>query len=392
MEVQTTSSAPLLERQPDPRRWLMLAVVQCATLMGVLDGFIVNIAAPSIEQQLHASFAEVQLVIAGYTLAYAVLLVTGGRLGDLYGRKRLFVLGVASFTLFSALCGLAPTAWLLIIFRIVQGVAAALMTPQVIAFIQVSFATAERPIAFGSYAAIAGLASVLGQVFGGFLLEANLFNLGWRSIFLVNVPIGIAALLCALPLLRESRLPGARNLDHGGVTLLSLSLFLLVFPLVLGGEIGWSLQVVLCLLLSVPCLIAFIAYENRMTRSGKLPLVSFSLFRQRYFPSGILTIILDSALADAVTFLLTFYLQTILQFTPLQAGLVFLATSASYILASSLSPLASRYLGKHCLLVAGALVLLGNLSVLLSAQFFVPRLGMPPCLWRSFSQESAWVH
>ncbi|MCL5999002.1 MAG: MFS transporter [Chloroflexi bacterium] len=151
MVVQTTPSSPQAAQLLDPRRWLMLAVVLCAALMVVLDGFIVNVAIPSIERQLHASFAEVQLVAAGYTLAYAVLLVTGGRLGDLYGRKRLFVLGVGGFTLFSTLCGLAPNASLLIIFRIAKGAAAALMVPQVLSFIQVSFDARERPLAFSQF-------------------------------------------------------------------------------------------------------------------------------------------------------------------------------------------------------------------------------------------------
>jgi MFS family permease len=135
LEVQVTPSSAQMVLQPGPRRWLMLIVVLCAALVVVLDGFIVNVAIPSIERELHASFAELQLVVAGYTLAYAVLLVTGGRLGDLYGRKRLFVLGMGGFTLFSACCGIAPNALLLIIFRIAQGAAAALMFPQMVSFV-----------------------------------------------------------------------------------------------------------------------------------------------------------------------------------------------------------------------------------------------------------------
>ncbi|QYO63172.1 MFS transporter [Leptolyngbya sp. 7M] len=198
---ETTTSPASSINEPDARRWLILAIVLGATIMVTLDGFIVNVAIPSIERDLNASFAEIQLVVAGYTLAYAVLLVTGGRLGDLYGRKRLFVIGVAGFTLFSALCGFASTSFLLIIFRIAKGAAAALMTPQVISFIQVSFDTKERPKAFGAYAAAAGVASILGQVFGGFLITLNLFDLGWRTIFLVNVPIGLVALISSVPLI-----------------------------------------------------------------------------------------------------------------------------------------------------------------------------------------------
>lgn len=384
MEVQVTPSSAQMRRQPDPRRWLMLAVVLCAALIVVLDGFIVNVALPSIERELHASFAELQLVVAGYTLAYAVLLVAGGRLGDLYGRKRLFVLGMGGFTLFSACCGIALNALLLIIFRIAQGAAAALMFPQVLSFIQVSFDQSERPRAFGYYAAISGLASILGQVFGGFLLTANLFNTGWRSIFLVNVPIGIVALFAALLLLRESRISEAHRLDYGGVSLLTLSLFLLVFPLVEGESAGWPWWALICLLLSVPCLIAFLAYEHWTTRQGKTPLVSLALFRQSRFPAGLLTIVLASALFAAVLFLFAFYLQTILQLTPLQAGLVIMAASLSFFLASFLSPVVAPRLGKSSLPVAAALVSLGYVLILLAARFLVPLWGMPPFLFALF--------
>jgi MFS family permease len=346
LKIQVTPFSAQMAHQPDPRRWLMLTVVLCAALIAVLDTFIVNVAIPSIERELHASFAQVQLVVAGYTLSYAVLLVTGGRLGDLYGRKRLFVLGVGSFTVFSALCGVAPNAVLLIVFRMFQGGAAALMFPQVLSFIQVSFEPDERPCAFGYYAAVTGLGSILGQVLGGFLLAAAIFNLGWRSIFLVNVPIGILTLLAAFPLLRESRRPEARSLDSGGVALLTFALFLLVFPLVEGGNAGWPLWAVICLVLPVPCLIAFLANEQRITKQGKTPLISLVLFQQRRFSSGILTVALAYALFAANLFLFAFYLQTILGFTPLRA----------------------------------VLVILGYLLIFLVTQFLVPGWGIPPLL------------
>ncbi|HEX2183892.1 MAG TPA: MFS transporter [Chloroflexota bacterium] len=370
----------MLIRQADSRRWLMLAIIVLSAFMVTIDGFIVNVATPSIERQLEASFAEVQLVVASYTLAYAVFLVTGGRLGDLYGRKRLFVLGLAGFTLFSALCGLAPNALLLIVFRIAKGAAAALMTPQAISSIQVTFDARERPLAFGTYAAISGLASIVGQVFGGFLLTANLFDSGWRGIFLVNVPVGIVAVLGATVLLRESRVPEARGLDYGGVAWLTLSLFLLVFPLVEGAHIGWPLWAQLCLLLSVPCMIAFLVYERRMTELGKAPLVSLALFRQTRFPAGIITIALAVALVASLLFVFAFYVQETLQLTPLQAGAAFLPSSISFVLASSISPVVVARLGRRSLSVTAALVTLGYLIVLLSAQFLVPRWGLPPLM------------
>jgi EmrB/QacA subfamily drug resistance transporter len=380
VKVQGTPSSAPMQQQRDSGRWLMLAIVLCAALIAVLDSFIVNVAIPSIERELHASFAQIQLVVAGYTLAYAVLLVTGGRLGDLYGRKRLFLLGVGGFTVFSALCGLAPNAVLLIIFRVFQGGAAALMFPQVLSFIQVSFEPDERPRAFSYFTAVTGLGSILGQALGGFLLAANIFNMGWRSIFLVNVPIGIITLLAAFPLLRESRRPGARSLDVGGMLLLTSTLFLLVFPLVQGGNAGWPLWALICLFLAVPCLITFFAYEQRITKLGKAPLISQALFQQRRFSSGILTIMLSYALFAANLFLFAFYLQTILKLTPLQAGLVIMAVSIAYVLASSLNAVISPWLGTRSIIVAAALVTLGYLFILLAVQFLVPLWGIPPLL------------
>ena len=358
----------------------MLTIVLAAALIAVLDSFIVNVTLPSIERELHANFAQIQLVVAGYTLSYAVLLVTGGRLGDLYGRKRLFLLGVGGFTLCSALCGFAPNAVLLISFRVLQGGAAALMFPQVLSFIHVTFEPAERPRAFGYFTAVTGLGSILGQVVGGFLLTANLFHLGWRSIFLVNVPIGILALLAALPLLRESRGTEARRLDVGGIVLFIFALFLLVFPLVEGGNAGWPLWALLCLVLSVPLFMAFIAYEQRILKEEETPLIRLSLFRQRRFTSGILTVGLSYSLFASNLFLLAFYLQTILRLSPLQAGLVIMMSSIAYVLASTFNPALSSRLGRWDMFVAAGLITLGYLLIFLGTQFVVPWWGIPPLL------------
>lgn len=380
MEVHTAPVSTQTEQQPDPRRWLILVVVLCAGFVDILDNFIINVALPSIEHELHASFAELQLVVAGYTLAYAVLLVAGGRSGDLYGRKRMFLLGLGGFTLFSACCGLAPTALLLIIFRIAQGAAAACMYPQVMSFIQISFDQHERPRAFGYFAAMAGLASILGQVFGGFLLTANLFNTGWHSIFLVNVPIGLVVLPAAALILRESRISDAPRLDYGGVFFLVLTLFLFIFPLVMGESAGWPWWLLVCLFLSIPALIAFLAYERWMSRQGRVPLFSLALFQQRYFSAGLITMLLSGSLFAATLLLLTFYLQTILHLTPLQAGLVFMSASISFSLASLLSPMVASRLRMRSLLMAAVLVTLSYALMFLSAQFFVPLWGIPPFL------------
>lgn len=381
METQITPSSSVpVENALDPRRWFMLVVVLCASFMGTLDEYIINVAIPSIQKELQSSFAEVQFVVAGYALAFAVLLVLGGRLGDLYGRKRVFLLGVGCFTLFSALCGFASTPILLVLFRIAQGVGAALMIPQVMSFIQVTFDARERPFAFGTYAAMSGLASVLGQVLGGFLLAANLFNLGWRIIFLINVPIGIIALALAFPLIRESRLEESDGLDYGGAALLALTLFLLVFPLVMGGEAGWPLWSVVCLILFVPALIAFLIYERRVMKRGRSPLVSLLLFQQRRFSAGLLTGLLAFSLYAGQLFLQAFYLQTILRLSPLQAGLAFMMSSITFILASSFSPFFSTRLKVWGMSVAAGLVTLAHLLTLLAAQWFVPLWGIVPML------------
>ena len=384
METQILSSPASAARPLDSRRWLMLIVVLGATLMSAIDIFIVNVAIPSIEQNLHTGFAQAQLVAAGYTLAYAVLLVIGGRLGDLAGRKRLFLLGVASFTLCSTLCGFAPDALALILFRILQGAAAALMTPQVLSFIQVSFAPRERPAAMSAYVVTLGLASILGLVLGGGLIAANLFGLGWRCIFLINLPIGGLVLLAALWLVPESKNPVTLTLDYGGVALLALSLSLLIFPLVVGGNSGWPLWSIVCLVLALPSLVLFWLYEQRMVRQGKEPLVAPALLHQPQFRAGNLTNLLNGTLWNGTLFLFSIYLQTALHLTPLQSGLSMTVGSISFILASGTSPALTRRLGKHNLSLAAGIITIGNVLVLISAHFLMNQWGIIPLLGAFF--------
>ena len=193
--------------QSDPRRWLTLAVLLLAAFMNLLDVSIVNIAIPSIQRSLHATYADVQWALAGYTLAYALVLITGGRLGDTFGRKRLFLIGVTGFTVMSALCGVAQSPGELIAFRVVQGGMGAIMVPQVLAVIQVIFPPAERIKALAGFGVTAGLGTVSGPLLGGLLIQHNLFGLDWRPIFLINVPVGILAVAASSVLVRESRAP-----------------------------------------------------------------------------------------------------------------------------------------------------------------------------------------
>ncbi|MDQ6832075.1 MAG: MFS transporter [Chloroflexota bacterium] len=338
-------------------QWLTLAIVLGGTFMAVFDLFVVNVAIPTIQRDLHANFAQIQFVLAGYALAYAVLLVTGGRLGDVYGRKRLFMLGMAGFTLASALCGFAPVPTLLVTARIVQGLAAAAMTPQVLSTIQVTFAPQERGRAFGVYGAVTGIAGSSGQALGGLLIRADLFGLSWRPVFLVNLPIGVAVLIAAACFLTESRSATAPRLDLGGVGILSAGLFLLIFPLVEGRDAGWPAWAWLCLAASVPVLVAFVLFERRKTVRDGSPLVVLRLFHARAFVAGLLVTLPNNAAGAASFFLLALYLQLGLHFSALAAGLIFAPGALAFFLAATVSVKLTPKLGSRMIAVGLAILI-----------------------------------
>ncbi|HEX5506071.1 MAG TPA: MFS transporter [Thermomicrobiales bacterium] len=340
------------------RRWFTLAIVLGGTFMAFFDAFVVNVAVPTVQRDLRASFAEVQFVIAGYGLAYAVTLITGGRLGDIYGRKRLFLLGLAAFTACSALCGLAPTAALLVAARVAQGLAAALMAPQVLSVIQVTFPPAERSRALGVYGAVFGFAATAGQVLGGLIVRADLFGLTWRPVFLVNVPIGLATFAAAASLLAESRSATAPRLDLGGVGLLTLGLGLLAFPLIEGRNAGWPAWAPLGLLAAGPVLAAFVAFERRETRRGGAPLVVLRLFRQRPFAVGLATFLMSNAAGSGFMFTVALHLQFGLRFSPFAAGLVIGPAAVGYFIAATLSVRLAPRLGAR-LVVWGIALAIG---------------------------------
>ena len=265
------ASLALPTREP-ANKWIALAIMLIGPFLGVIDFFIANIGVPSIRISLGASFSEIELVIAGYGLTYAVCLITGGRLGDIYGRKMTFILGMAGFTLTSAFCGLAPTAGWLIFWRLVQGCAAAAMFPQALSFIQVNFTGSSKRVAFSLYGAMIGFGSIVGQLLGGFLIHANLFQLGWRPIFLINLPIGILTIVSASFVLWESRAKAAPRLDLGGVGILTVGLALFSYPFMEGQERGWPLWAWISLLASFPVLWAFWLFECRQSAKNRSPL------------------------------------------------------------------------------------------------------------------------
>jgi EmrB/QacA subfamily drug resistance transporter len=357
-----------VKQLPNTLRWWTLIVILAATFMAILDNNIVNVAIPSIQRELQTTFAQIELVIASYALAYAVMLVTGGRLGDLYGRKRLFQTGMLGFTLASLLCGIAPNASVLIGARILQGLAASLMIPQVLALIQVNFFAKERGIAFGFYGATFGLASIAGQIIGGFLISSNAFGLGWRNVFLINVPIGILAVLAAFPLIRESTADIARRLDPVGVGLLTAGLLLLVYPLVEGRNAGWPAWTFVCMAFAIPVLALFLLYEQRETRTGGEPLLPLSLFRERSFDLGMVTLLVFYGGLSSFFFVLSLYLQIGLGFSALTAGWTFVPLSLSFALSSLASPRLVPLLGAWVVRGGTIIMIVGDLWTLLIVQ------------------------
>ncbi|MFE5845326.1 DHA2 family efflux MFS transporter permease subunit [Streptomyces niveus] len=339
-----TDSAPATDLAPatgpapgDRRRWLALAVVMTAAFMDLVDVTIVNIAIPSIERDLSASFGAIQWITAGYALAFAAGLITGGRLGDIYGRKRLFLLGITGFTLASALCGFAVNSEMLVASRLLQGAMAALMVPQVLAIIHVTFPAHERGKVFGMFGAIVGLGAVSGPLLGALLTQWNLFGLEWRPIFLINLPVGIAGVILGRRFISESKAPKALRLDAVGVVLVTGALLMLIYPLTRGRELDWPLWGFLCMAGSVPLFAAFVAYEKAKTRKDGSPLVELSLFKVKSFAAGI-AVQLTFGISLGIFFLVwTLYMQIGLGWSPLHAGLTGLPFSLAVSTAAGLS-------------------------------------------------------
>jgi EmrB/QacA subfamily drug resistance transporter len=349
----------------ETRRWLMLPVILLASFMASFDYMVVNVATPSLRADLHAGQAALELIVAGYAFTYAAGMVTGGRLGDLFGHRRLFLTGMAAFTVASLLCGLADSPGRLVAFRLLQGLGAALMVPQVMALITVIYPIEERPRALSWFGVTLGLGSIAGQVCGGLLLSADLFGLGWRVIFLVNGPVGVAALAAAARLLPRADTTRRPRLDLPGAAGISAAVALALIPLALGREAGWPLWTYVALGLSVPVLAATLWWERRTAE----PLLDLALFRSRAFSAGLGFNIAQIFTFSSFMFILTLLLQAGLGLSTLEAGLVFVPGGITTMIMSLIGRrLVARY--GRAALVAGALItVLGPLSeaVLLAA-------------------------
>lgn len=337
-----------------PRRWAALAVLLVAGFMDLLDTSIVNVAIPSINADLHANYAVIQWIIAGYLLAVAVALITSGRLGDLYGRKRVFLCGVVGFGVMSLCCGIAPTPMFLVITRVLQGLSAALMITQILSVIQVSFPREEQRKAVALYSSVAGVAVMSGPLAAGVLL--NVLDLGWRSIFLINVPVSVVVIFAAIAIVPESRSKEARHLDLGGVALVSSGLFALVFGIIEGRELGWPVWVFALMAAAIPLLAFFARYERRKELQGGSPLVSTALFRNRSFSAGLVVVLVFFSGIVGFFLAFTIFLQLGLGYTPLQSALTTFPSSIGLVVASQVSTRLAPRLGRSVLAV-GALVM-----------------------------------
>ncbi len=345
--------AELTQRQKS----LAYLTLMVALVLEIVDVTIVNTALPVIERDFGAAAAQAQWVAAGYSLAFALLLMLGGRLGDAFGYKRLFIGGVAGFTFASLLCGLSGTPDQLIAARVLQGGAGAMMAPQVMALIQVLFEPLERVAKLAWVGVIGGLSAICGPIIGGVLIHANPFDLGWRSVFLINVPVGVAAVIVAWRLLPATRSPSARGIDGGGTLLFAASMAALLYPLVRGHDLGWQPWHI-ALLLAAPVLLA-LAWRRTCQRAeaGAPALFSPELFRQRQFPLGLAIALAFGAATGGFLFVFAFGAQKLLGFSPLETGLLHIPFSAGVMLGIA-------FLGRKLVTSHGKWVLVGGIVLM----------------------------
>lgn len=374
---------PQSKAEADPRRWVALAVLLLASFMNLIDVTIVNVALPSLETNLGADPSQIQWVIAAYVLAFALGLLPFGRLGDIVGRTRMFLIGVAAFTLASAFCGLAPSIEWLIVARVLQGLAGAAMTPQVLAIAQVTFPPEEKGQAFSLFGLSAGLAAVAGPIVGGLLIGANFGGLDWRPIFLVNIPFGILAVVAGWFLIpRTPGHPALKN-DFIGIGLFGAATVAMVYPLIEGRAFGWPAWAWGLMAASLALAGLFVLWQRRRAAVGEPQLLNFSLISNPNYLLGLLITTIFASGIPPMFMVISLLLQSGYDFTPLESGLTNTPFSVG-VLAVSLfiGRLGQRYLRTRLALGAAMLVvgigwldlIIGNLGDSVDHWTFLPPL------------------
>jgi len=346
-------------------RLLGLAAVISACVMDLLDSTVVQLAAPSIRAELGGSEASLQWMTAGYTMAMAVALLVGGRLGDMFGRRRVLLLGIAGFTAASLLCALAWSPESLIGARVLQGVFGATMLPQTFGLLRELFPPEEMAKVWGVFGPVMGLSALLGPILSGVIIDADVLGTGWRAIFLLNLPVGLFALIAGARFLPKAAATLRRGrLDLGGVVFAAVGIFLLVFPLVQGRELDWPLWTKLSLALAVPVLAAFGLHQVRRKRSGRATLVEPSVFRKRPYTFGAIVAVTFTAAMGGTMLILSLLMQLGLGFSPLRASLSTLPWALGTVVGTVLSgQLMARY-GRRLLHVGLAVMATGLVSLL----------------------------
>ncbi|GAA4216105.1 MFS transporter [Actinocatenispora rupis] len=343
---------------------MRLPVLLAAWFMAQFDFFVVNVAAPTFVRELGAGPVALELIVGGYAFTYAAGMVTAGRLGDRYGHRRLFVIGVAAFTVTSLACGLAAGPGQLVAARLAQGLAGALMVPQVLGTITATYPPERRGRAIGWYGVTGGLGSIAGQVLGGLLLVSDVFGLGWRVVFLINVPVGLLTLALARRL-PESRVSRARGLDPLGAVGIAGTLALALVPLTLGRTLGWPAWTVVALCLSPLAALGTVAWQRRLAARGRDPILAPTLFRTRSYVLGILSVLLFMAYFAAFMFTLALLLQDGHGLSAFQAGCAFAPMGVSFGVTALLGArwttrYGLRVVGIGCATVAAGLLVLAG--------------------------------
>ena len=340
-QLQTARVSP---RTASPLGPVALTTLLFGAFLPMLSFFIINVALPAIGSDLKAGAGELQLVVGSYGIANATLLVVGGRLGDGFGRKRLFIFGLVGFTVMSLICAIAPTIGVLLAARVLQGAAAAAMTPQVLASISSLLTGEHRARAMAMFGVAGGAAAALGQILGGVLVEADVFGLGWRAVFLVNVPVGLVALVAAVKLLPETRADRAQRVDFVGAGLLALALVLLLLPLTEGRPLGWPLWTWLCLAATIPAVGLLGVHQHRSEKAGTAPLIPPSVLRLRPMRIGLLLAVGFFTTFGGFMFVFALATQGEAGMSPLEGGLSLLPMAVGFLITSIYGPrLQGRY-------------------------------------------------
>jgi EmrB/QacA subfamily drug resistance transporter len=369
MTTAVLEAAPIVVEKSAPAayrwRWPAMAVILAGSVMELLDMTVANIAGPSMRAELGGSASVIQWFGIAYTLATTAGLLTGGRLGDMYGRRQMFIIGAAGFTLGSLLCAVSTSPEMLIAARVLQGLAGAAMIPQGLGLIKQMFPPKEMQAAFALFGPVMGLSSVGGPILAGWLVDADLLGTGWRMIFLINLPIGIAAVAGALRFLPESRSATPVRLDVRGVVLAASASLLLVYPLVQGHELGWPAWTFAMMVAAAAVFVFFGRYEAAVGRAGGDPLVLQSLFRKRSFTGGLVVGVVLFATMSGFMLVLNLYTQLALGYSPLKAGLTTVPFSVGMIVGMGLSQSLQRF-GRKVLLAGGVVKAAGLLGVLVA--------------------------